>query len=100
MVRLYSTGAFTVTEVGELFNVSRSTVYRAARRADGPAADDDSTPAGVAYENKHGTGRCWAYWLPDGEPGQHHPTSDDGSPILLSDEDLRRVADRLRIHVW
>lgn len=42
VVGLYSGGAYTVAEVGELFNVSRSTVYRAARRAAGAAPADDS----------------------------------------------------------
>ena len=34
IVGLYQTGDYTVREVGDLFNVSRSTVYRAVRRAD------------------------------------------------------------------
>ena len=61
---------------------------------------DGSTPIGIAYHSKHGTGRCWAYWLPAGAAGQHRPTSDDGSPILIDDEDLRTVARRFRIHIW
>ena len=34
IVGLYQTGDYTVREIGDLFNVSRSTVYRAVRRAD------------------------------------------------------------------
>ena len=62
--------------------------------------DDGSTSAGVAYHGKHGTGRCWACWLPGGASGQHGLTSDDGSPVLAIDDDFLRVAERFRIHVW
>jgi len=62
--------------------------------------EDGSTPAGVAYDSKHGTGRCWACWLPGDASGQHGLTSDDGSPILAIDDDFLRVAQRFRIHVW
>jgi len=34
IVGLYQTGDYTVREIGDLFNVSLSTVYRAVRRAD------------------------------------------------------------------
>ena len=43
---LYSTGHYTVREIGELFTVSRSTVYRAVRRADRTADSDAAHSAG------------------------------------------------------
>lgn len=43
LVKLYRAGAHTVSELEELFGVTRSTVYRAVRRAggrrDGAASD-------------------------------------------------------------
>lgn len=44
-VRLYRTDYDTVREIGALFNVSRSTVYRAVRRAD-QSADSDTHRGG------------------------------------------------------
>jgi len=85
--------------VGALRGDDRRVTTAVARWVHGVHLDDGSTPAGVAYYSKHGTGLCRAYWLPGG-PGQRRPTSDRGTPILLSDEDFRRVADRFRIHVW
>ena len=46
IVGLYSTGHYRVREIGELFNVSRSTVYRAVRRADRTADSDAAHSAG------------------------------------------------------
>jgi len=46
IVGLYWTGRYTVREIGELFNVSRSTVYRAVRRADRTADSDAAHSAG------------------------------------------------------
>lgn len=40
VVRSYLTGRFTVRELGELFNVARSTVYRAFRRAERAVGSD------------------------------------------------------------
>ena len=37
LVALYRASAHTVSELEELFGVTRSTVYRAVRRAGGPA---------------------------------------------------------------
>jgi DNA invertase Pin-like site-specific DNA recombinase len=47
IVGLYWTGRYTVREIGELFNVSRSTVYRAVRRAD-RTADSDAAHSAVS----------------------------------------------------
>ena len=60
--------------------------------------DDGTLPLGITYASKHGTGRCWAYWLTDvAPPGL---ACDEGSAITETDADLRRVTDRFRIRVW
>lgn len=86
--------------IGVLRGDDRRATTTVARWVQAQHLDDGSTPAGVAYYSKHGTGRCWAYWLSGDHPSQHGPTSDGGSPILVSDDDLRRVAERFRVHVW
>jgi DNA-binding MarR family transcriptional regulator len=42
LVALYRAGGHTVGELEELFAVTRSTVYRAIRRADAAAAASDA----------------------------------------------------------
>jgi len=88
-------GALTVAALrGE----GRRITTAVARWAHGLHLDDRTLPLGITYGIKHGTGRCWAYWLTDtGPPGL---ACDEGSAITDSDADLRRVAERFCIRVW
>jgi len=45
LVKLYRAGAHTVNELEELFGITRSTVYRAVRRAGGRASAKASDAA-------------------------------------------------------
>jgi len=66
--------------------------------AHGLLLDNDTLPLGITYGSKHGTGRCWAYWLTDTTPPGL--ACDDGAAITETDADLRRVTGRFRIRVW
>jgi len=69
-----------------------------ARWAQGLHLDDGTLPLGITYGSKHGTGRCWAYWLTDTTPPGL--ACDEGCAITDTDADLRRVTDRFRIRFW
>jgi len=88
-------GALTVAALrGE----DRRITTTVARWAQGLHLDDGTLPLGITYGSKHGTGRCWAYWLSDTTPPGL--ACDDGCAITDTDTDLRRVTDRFRIRVW
>lgn len=85
--------------VAALRGEDRRVTTTVARWAHDVRLTDNSTPIGIAYASKHGTGRCWAYWLPLADPSSPL-AADDGTSIAPDDEALRRVTDRFRIRVW
>jgi len=88
-------GALTVAALrGE----DRHITTTVARWAQGLHLDDGTLPLGITYGSKHGTGRCWAYWLTDTTPPGL--ACDEGAAITETDADLRRVTDRFRIRFW
>jgi DNA invertase Pin-like site-specific DNA recombinase len=47
LVALWHAGSHTTLELAEMFDVARSTVYRAIQRAGGPATDSHSSSTGT-----------------------------------------------------
>ena len=59
--------------------------------------DDGTRSHGIHFGSKHGGAWCRAVWLGDEYQGL---VATSGEPILLSDDDLKLVADRFRIKVF
>lgn len=64
----------------------------------GVTLDDDTTPLGIHFGSKHGAAWCKALWLDHADARDLISLSPE--PILVTDDDLKRVADRFRIRVF
>ncbi|ROS28306.1 hypothetical protein EDF22_0028 [Rathayibacter sp. PhB127] len=83
---------------GTLRSEDRAVTTRIAEHLHGLTLDTGGTPLGVHFGSKHGAAWCRALWLD--HPDAHRVLVGAVEPVLVTDDDLRTVADRFRIRIF
>lgn len=87
-----------------LLGPDRAVTVAIATWARGLLLEDGTSPLGMVWQSRHGSGRCWAAWGSSSgrEPAQRPAlrVAPAGRPIARTDKALREAAERLGLTVW